>query len=473
LAEGLSQLWRSNRMVHRNLKSENILLNSQGIPKIADFSLAIPAGEGVDATAYDGGLIMGTAYCLAPEQVTGSHTLTTQADMYALGILLYFLLTGIPPFASLPSVEQILSAQLTETVPPPHLLNPAVPVNLSWLLHRMLMKDPKDRYPDWDAFQIDVQMILSQQAPSCVRPDETQKSTIDITKMDSVAEPQKRIRIRTKPASALASYQGQSVEQEHTEEIKKGKLNVQIVLWCLLALGLGTLFDLRATAPGKKPRHLSKVLDPIGQSVAGLTDTLRDPAESDPETPGAPGTEEVKPVATDPTSGENQTAAAKEEPSDAAWSDEERSRLVHLLANGSLKEIDTFVRALPETRETRAEMTNFLARVPSPFKLASESLLKRVGKEIEFERDGKSRTVTLRAVAGGLIQLEFNGKSVEVPLNKLSADTLLQWTDKPETPEAAFAYCLLLMHSSKSKEIETHADTCPLFKDYLIHAATK
>ncbi|MBP5321316.1 MAG: serine/threonine protein kinase, partial [Kiritimatiellae bacterium] len=170
LAEGLSQLWRSNRMVHRNLKSENILLNSQGVPKIADFSLAIPAGEGVDATAYDGGLIMGTAYCLAPEQVTGSHTLTTQADMYALGILLYFLLTGIPPFASLPSVEQILSAQLTETVPPPHLLNPAVPVNLSWLLHRMLMKDPKDRYPDWDAFQIDVQMILSQQAPSCVRP---------------------------------------------------------------------------------------------------------------------------------------------------------------------------------------------------------------------------------------------------------------------------------------------------------------
>ncbi len=469
LADGLSQLWRSNRMVHRNLKSENILINSQGIPKIADFSLAIPAGEGVDATAYDDGLIMGTAYCLAPEQVTGSHTLTTQADMYALGILFYFLITGTAPFRDLTSVEQILNAQLNDTVPPPHLLNPSVPVNVSWLIHRMLMKAPKDRYPDWDAFQIDVQLILSQEKPSCIRPDEKEKSSIDITKMDSVAEPQRRIRFKNKPASVLAPYQGQTVEQEHKEEIKKGKLNVQIILWCLLALWLVVLFYIRATPASKAHRHLSKVLNPIEQGVADLAENLRDlpviSGEADPAVQEGVKTSE-------PNDAAPQTQPANGEPaaSDADWTADEKSQLTRLLASGSLKEIDTFIRALPETRSDRAAMTNFLAQAPSPFRLVSESLMKQVGKEIEFERNGKSRMVTLRAVAGGILQLEFNEKSVEVPLNKLNADTLLRWADKPQTPETAFAYCLLLMHSARSAEIETVAEACPLFKDYLIQA---
>ena len=177
LIASLEQLWESAHVVHRNLKSSTIRLAVRGVAKITDFSLAIQAGPGVNATAMDGGNIVGTPCYLSPEQAQGAHTLTTQSDMYALGVVLYHLSTGTVPFEN-QDVVSILAAHVKQQIPPPHHLNPALPVSFSWLLHRLMMKNPNNRYPDWQVVLQDIRFLLTGNQPSCVCPGEEYLSTI-------------------------------------------------------------------------------------------------------------------------------------------------------------------------------------------------------------------------------------------------------------------------------------------------------
>ena len=125
LIVSLDQLWGASYIVHRNLKSSTIRTSRRGVSKITDFSLAIQASPGVNATAMDEGNIVGTPCFLSPEQAQGSHTLTTQSDMYALGIVLYHLSTGTVPFEN-EDVVSILAAHVKRQIPPPHHLDPGL-----------------------------------------------------------------------------------------------------------------------------------------------------------------------------------------------------------------------------------------------------------------------------------------------------------------------------------------------------------
>ena len=133
LINSLEQMWQTAHIVHRNLKSSTIRLDPRGVAKITDFSLAITAGIGVDATSLDGGHIVGTPCYLSPEQAQGSHMLNNQSDMYALGVVLYHLATGKVPFEDLPVVS-ILTGHIKQQIPPPHVLNRHLPSSFSWLL---------------------------------------------------------------------------------------------------------------------------------------------------------------------------------------------------------------------------------------------------------------------------------------------------------------------------------------------------
>jgi predicted ATPase len=136
-------------IVHRDIKPENLVVRPDGLVKVLDFGLArlLPAGA-VKAPAQSGratdpGTVIGTLRYMAPEQARG-EAVDAAADIFALGLVLYELLTGQHPFPA-DSEHAVLQAIIMDTPVPPARLNPEVPPGLEALIQKMLDKDPRRR----------------------------------------------------------------------------------------------------------------------------------------------------------------------------------------------------------------------------------------------------------------------------------------------------------------------------------------
>jgi len=131
-------------ILHRDLKPGNILIDESGQPHVTDFGLAKRVEADTHLTLS--GEIMGTPAYMAPEQAAGNvRQVTTAADVFSLGVILYQLLTGRVPFPGATPVE-VLHAVIHQEPPAPRALNPVAPRDLETVCLKCLEKDPTKRY---------------------------------------------------------------------------------------------------------------------------------------------------------------------------------------------------------------------------------------------------------------------------------------------------------------------------------------
>ncbi|HHU14103.1 MAG: serine/threonine-protein kinase [Kiritimatiellae bacterium] len=505
LIVSLDQLWGASYIVHRNLKSSTIRTSRRGVSKITDFSLAIQASPGVNATAMDEGNIVGTPCFLSPEQAQGSHTLTTQSDMYALGIVLYHLSTGTVPFEN-EDVVSILAAHVKRQIPPPHHLNPALSPSFSWLLHRLMMKHPGNRYPDWKSVLQDIRLLLAGSQPSCAHPNDGFLSTIETFEdnapsapTDQEDEPQFRFKPVRRANRRLATYRSQNIEEEHASDIRRETLIKESLCWLALLLWLATIFWFRAVrqAPPQSEGN-TRSSQPLAQAPAVPSQAASNPADSsdaastgqprEVETPAADPTEQVAsatpspaPIPKDPAPAPADTPApapASPEPAKATVlpsgiPDALAARLADALAAGSPAAALRVLQADPARFQEKARLAEFLGGVPEVDDLVTEFLRTRIGRPLILEHNGKQRTVIPRSVRDGVIGVETNGRGIDIAISDLTADEKLRWIERPKDTARIAAYCLVLMHSSRRGEVSAYATACPPFVAPLITEAAK
>ena len=163
-------------MLHRDLKPSNILLDEEGQPHVTDFGLARLTEQNSDLT--QSGAVMGTPSYMAPEQATGkTKQITTATDVWALGVVLYELLTGSRPFQAGSAIE-ILRLVLDQEPSAPCQLTALGDRDLEIICLKCLEKDSSRRYAAAEALAKDLERWLDGEpiiARSCTLVERTVK----------------------------------------------------------------------------------------------------------------------------------------------------------------------------------------------------------------------------------------------------------------------------------------------------------
>jgi HEAT repeat protein/tRNA A-37 threonylcarbamoyl transferase component Bud32 len=144
-------------IVHRDLKPANVLINNEGLLKIVDFGVAAAQREG-DTQLTKTGYVIGSPKYMAPEQILGKKV-DQRADVYALGVILYEIMTGVPPYARGDHMS-VMYQHVQGKARPPREINPALPAGLPEVIMQAMAVDKDKRYQTMNELRAALEKFL-------------------------------------------------------------------------------------------------------------------------------------------------------------------------------------------------------------------------------------------------------------------------------------------------------------------------
>jgi len=225
-----------NGVVHRDVKPGNVLLTRSGTVKVTDFGIArAGASDGLTQT----GSVMGTATYFSPEQAQGLPV-DGRSDVYALGVVLYEMVTGVAPFTA-DSPVSVAYKHVREDAVPPSERNPDVPAELEQIIMAALVKVPEGRYQTADDMREDL-LRFRRGRPVVGAP--LSALVVELPTPGATAA------VRTTPAAAAAAYSASTVMNPRVDErgrrtgtqpvVVRPRRNTALV-WILTLLGLAAV----------------------------------------------------------------------------------------------------------------------------------------------------------------------------------------------------------------------------------------
>jgi beta-lactam-binding protein with PASTA domain/serine/threonine protein kinase len=264
-----------NRVVHRDVKPGNVLITRDGGVKVADFGIARALSDSTDQNLTKTGSVMGTATYFSPEQARGAPV-DPRSDIYSLGVVLYEMITGRPPFGGDNAVA-IAYKHVQENPLPPRQIDPSLPDTLEAITLKCLAKNPANRYPTAQDLRADLRRYLD---GSRIMAEPVLSPPYDPGATQAMAP---TAYDQTALVSGPVGYEPDEYDDDYDEyddyedeEPKRSKgFLVALVLLLLLLAGLLVLLAVNLTRSGSEA-ETATVPNVVGQPVAEATRAIED-----------------------------------------------------------------------------------------------------------------------------------------------------------------------------------------------------
>ena len=246
IADALAEA-HSHAIIHRDIKPQNIIINSRKQVKVLDFGLAkrvktgsqAESGADLHSIISTPGLIVGTAPYMSPEQVRGKD-LDARTDIFSFGAVIYEMLSGRSPFAASSRLESLVAITSENPLPLTH-YDENVPAELQRIVSKALRKEPDERYQSIKDVLLDLQTLRTELARDLALDRSNRPEPGDVNEIDAVKEPATLIigtaitKDAAAPLTVATTAPSTSNVDSVVQQISHRRLTMLLVLGLLLA----------------------------------------------------------------------------------------------------------------------------------------------------------------------------------------------------------------------------------------------